>query len=527
MALFSRKPKKTEPLVDAQRVESDIQARFWAIRNLTPAALSRYIDDFDSGYLRNLALVMQKIEDRDDMLKAVAPKRKKGTSRHGWEITSFDESPAAARQKEVAERFIGSLTSVSAVDEDDKGGIKHLIRSIMDAVGMKYSACEIVWQPRPDILSAQFRHVPLWYFEHRSNRLRFLANNSATEGVDLEPGEWLVVKGDGLNVACSILYMFKHMPLRDWVIYCEHSATPGMHGKTDAAKGSDEWNNLVTALTSFGIDWKLVTNKGAEIDPIDISASGELPWPKLVERCDRMMSVLYCGGDLASLSGKDSIGASIQREEKAELEQDDAELVEEALNKQVLPYVMHYTLGTPELKVRLNILCPRRQDAKIEIITDKFLISHGVPIAKADLAERYNRALPDEGEDLAVAPVRNTPALPTANSLPLANALQTASRRRAEAVQAQLIDAAVDAAVLAQRNDVRPLAERLYAVLELEDIANMYVALNQLRKDLPGLVPDLLDRPELAEVLENAMGAGLLNGWAEGIATRAAEGNAS
>ena len=30
--------------------------------------------------------------------------------------------------------------------------------------------------------------------------------------------------------ACSIAYLFKHLPLRDWLVYCERNGMPGVRG---------------------------------------------------------------------------------------------------------------------------------------------------------------------------------------------------------------------------------------------------------------------------------------------------------
>lgn len=114
-------------------------------------------------------------------------------------------------------------------------------------------------------------------------------------------------------------------------------------------------------------------------------------------------------------------------------------------------------------------------------------------------------------------------SLPGERPAALNRALHRASRRTADVVQAQLIEASTDAAVLAERNDMRPLAERFYGILELQDPGAMFAALHKLRADLPELVPEILGKPELAGALERAMAPALLNGWAEGVVSRTAQ----
>ena len=62
--------------------------------------------------------------------------------------------------------------------------------------------------------------MPLWFFENRSGRLQFLKLPlGGANGEPLEEGGWMITKGDGIMEACSIAYMFKNMPLKDWVAY--------------------------------------------------------------------------------------------------------------------------------------------------------------------------------------------------------------------------------------------------------------------------------------------------------------------
>src|SRR5262245_38989666 len=63
-------------LISAQRVYAHKASRFNPIKNLDPAKLATWIDEFNGGYLRNFALLMDAIQNRDDVLKSVIPKRK-------------------------------------------------------------------------------------------------------------------------------------------------------------------------------------------------------------------------------------------------------------------------------------------------------------------------------------------------------------------------------------------------------------------------------------------------------------------
>ena len=242
--------------ITPERVQQTIRARFNPIPALTPDLLGVWLESFRLGFFRNIALAWDAMERRDYKLATVVSKRKRAIARQGWEILTVNDSPAAQQQKLALEYFYNHLTATNALEENETGGLSLLLRQMMDAVGKRYAVHEIVWQPTVGTdstpsLTASFRFCPLWWFEGTQGRLRFLPSEFAIYGADLEPGGWLVSVGDGLMEACSVAYVYKHLPLRDWLSYSEKFGMPGILGRTDAAPDSTEWNELVTAVKNF------------------------------------------------------------------------------------------------------------------------------------------------------------------------------------------------------------------------------------------------------------------------------------
>ncbi len=225
--------------------------RFNSLRCLDPNTLASQLDAFESGYLREAVETWDTIEKRDDLLKSVIPKRKKSISRHGWEViipryTDPARQSEAEAHKFALENFYKNLTCTNAIDTNERGAFKLLVRQMMDAVGKRYAVHEIVWNPHHESgLTAEFRFVPLSYFENTTGRLRFLPSDGALEGQPLEPGAWLVTTGEGLMVASSVAWMFKQLTLKDWLAFSQHNGSPGVQGITDAARDSADWNALV------------------------------------------------------------------------------------------------------------------------------------------------------------------------------------------------------------------------------------------------------------------------------------------
>jgi phage gp29-like protein len=443
------------PHFTRERVTSDRRLRFNPIRHLSPESLSRALDAFHLGYLRPAALLWDAMERRDDVLQGVAAKRKKSVSRLDWEILADDNSPAAQRHRLALEFFYGNLTATHACEPNQRGGLALLIKQMLDALGKKYAVHEIVWQRLPastdfsptnnsvtnskletpnsslspnqppgsprsaqnstlhtphstlhtphstlprTLLTATFRFAPLWFFEARTGPLRFLPDELAYEGIDLAPGQWLVTAADGLMESCSIAYLFKHLPLRDWLVYCERNGMPGVRGVTDAAPGTPEWDAAREAVRDFGAEFQALMSRGTEILPVHMTTEGELPYPQLVERMDRAMAALWRGADLSTLSRGQGLGASLQADEMALLEQDDAAMISETLNAQVDTFIIRELFGEERPRARFCL----KPDTDAERLTHLELLQKlanlGAPIAVAGLHERLGLPVPSPDE---------------------------------------------------------------------------------------------------------------------------------
>lgn len=397
---MSNRPK-TKSIVTPERVQFHLRCRFNPIRALTPELLARQLDSFKAGYLTDFALTAEAIEERDDIIKAVAPKRKKAVARHGYEVLTLDDSPEAQQHKEALEYFYNHLTCTSAIDQNERGSFKLLARQMMDAVGKKYAVHEIVWQPSAAGLTAEFRFTPLWFFENTLGRLRYLTGEASTVGAELAEGGWLTTVGEGLMMACAVAYMFKTLPLKDWLLYCERHGMPGIKGTTNAPRGSEEWNAMVQAVEDFGADFSAVMNESEQIELIDLRGQGELPYPAMIERMDRALAALWRGADLSTLSQSSGTGASLQGGEAELLEQDDAELISETLNLQVDRWVIRYLFGAEASpRAYVKILTSGTQNVDQDLKIDEFLLSHGAKLPRAGTMERYGRAPAKEGEEV-------------------------------------------------------------------------------------------------------------------------------
>lgn len=345
-------------------------ARMFAspLANLTPQSLSRQLDEFGAGYFSNIARTWEAIEQRDDILKGVASKRKKAPARLPWQVTTLENSPDALAQKSAVENMLGNMTVVAAHERNLRGGLPLLIEMLMDAVGKRYSCLEYRFITSFDgSVNAELQFVPLWFFERKDGALHFLP--AADKSVPLSPEQWLIAVGDGLMEASSIAYLYKHLPLRDWLIYCERNGMPGVKGTTDALPGTPEWENAKRAVEEFGAEFSALLTRGASLEAIDLSTKGTLPYPALVERMDQAIVALWRGSDLTTISAKGS-GASLQKNETALIEEHDANFVSDTLNTQLISPFVRFAFGPGQKPlVRFNIQPPAQLEREIAIFS--------------------------------------------------------------------------------------------------------------------------------------------------------------
>lgn len=508
-------------ILTPERVRYWKQTRFNPIRDLTPETLARQIEEFNAGLVRRFALTMDAIQRRDDVIQCVAPKRAASVQQHEYEIiVDPDAEPAAAEaQVKVLKYFYKNLRATDAVDRNQRRGFSLLVEQMMDAIGKRYAVHEIIWRPSPAGLTAIFNFVPLWFFENRTGKLRFLVGDLDLEGIDLEEDGWMTTCGQGIMEACSVAYMFKTLPMKDWLLYCEKHGLPGVHGKTKHPVDSDGWKAVETAVQAVAADFSCVTSLDDVIEKLDFSAQGQLPFEPLVARMDRALASLWRGADLSTISSganQEGHGASLQGGEEHALQEQDARLLSETLNEQVDRKVLAYHFGEGvEPLAYIKVVVPPQKNVDSDIKVDEFLIKNGVKLSKKSACERYGREEATEGEEaLEAAQPEMMPGMPGGGR---EEGIAFANEAR---VEKRLLENSLRHVAIAQADVLAPLRERVQAVYDMPDEASFKVALHNLRDDLPNLLRVINKNPAAENALRSVMAAGLFNGLTGGVVRR-------
>jgi len=207
----------------------------------------------------------------------------------------------------------------------------------------------------------------------------------------------MITCGDGLMFASSVAHLFKQLPLKDWLIYCERNGMPGIKAKTDAFPNSPQWEAAREAVAEFGAEFHAVLSQGTDIEAVDVSTRGELPYPALIERTDRALGALWRGSDLSTISGEGKTGASLQWYESTLIEEDDAANIGETLNRFVDAQVIRLALGDEKPLAKFRLKLPDYEEHKGELEIVERLTALGLKPDALELAKRF--AFPLAKED--------------------------------------------------------------------------------------------------------------------------------
>jgi hypothetical protein len=509
------------------RVTLSVRMRTNPIKGLTFERLVNYLDQWQLGFFRLAGMAWDKMEKRDYQLQVVRPKRLKSVARHGYDILirdDIDESqePLAQQQKDFLGNFYANVTATTALNADEEGGMSLLIRQMMDAVGKYYAVHEIVWKPNFDgqgNLTARFIFIPVWWVEGTRGKLRFLQSEFQVYGVDMLPGEWLVTCGDGIMEACSVVYLMKATLLKANLAFLDKFGMPGIHGETDAVKGTAEWNNFVEAMQEFGQEWVTATNRGAKINLIESKANGDAGYSKLLEVFDRAITQLWRGGDLGTKSSQHGTGASLQADESEILETDDSKMIEETLDAKVTKYALAWKFGpTAPALAYIKLRTTPRRNIEDDIAVDTFLSGFKDKTGKTLLGvqatlERYSRPLPKPDEDTLQpdAPPAPDPDKPGSDVRPS----KTDMNQEMSFANASLDTNAKEMFLEAIVAEFKQINSDLESIGKLDDPDKQKSRLAEVLAKLDRMQSQLHHDPAIANAIYKILVAGVGNGMAK------------
>ena len=377
-------------------VEREQMGRFNALMGADPDKIVNAITAYNCGNIALMARIIEEYELRDDKMRTCSKKLRASVARCDYTILKregFEEDKRAELHAQTLRRFWSGIKSTNRFKMDECGGFSLLLKQMMEAESLGFTVHELVWKVIGNEITAEFIKIPLWHFENRTGKLRFLPTTNVTEGIEMREGEWMVSTGDAIGICASICACLKRCTLADWAVFCERCGMPFFIGKTSAAFGTKQWKNLCAALAAIGRDARIVTDRSTDINAVQTGGSGNQPYSSLVEWADRAISSVYRGADLSTMSGgAQSVGASLQGDEMGIIEQDACQRISETLHEQVEKFVIRFVHSDQEPLARIKIEPMKKPNIDAEIKIDEHLIRHGAKLSKTDALQRYGRS---------------------------------------------------------------------------------------------------------------------------------------
>jgi phage gp29-like protein len=372
------------------------ETRFNPLRSLSPERLAAALDSWEAGDLRGGALVFEAICRRDAIVNTVMRKRTGALSRCHVQITpTLPGDPESEAHAGVLKTFYHNVRVTDAANLNLRQRIRGLGKQLLGAVLQSYSAHEIDFQEGPGGLSGEIRHVPIYFFENRTGRLRFIGAERRSDGVPLADGQWIVAATEGIGEAISIVYMIRRLFMQDALSTSDKFAVPAILGETNHKKGTPEGEAFEAAIAAFGSEFVgcIFNSDGKIREPIKIiqTAAAGIPQLPTIEYLDRLICKLVRGSDLDTMSAAHRTGAGVQGDEGNALLADDCKLISEVLQVQLDPLVIGHAFGSVKPLAHIEFMPPAGSGSLADLRIDEGTDALGVKQDPAKLAARYGR----------------------------------------------------------------------------------------------------------------------------------------
>lgn len=482
------------------RIKDEARMRYNPLKNLTPQKITAAMDNFNCGYLSDAAKIYAAIRRRDAVVQACVQKRKRATSRLEWTIVEMGNNEAASKEHAAfLEDFYNNIRVTSAEDANKRGSMSMLIENILSALENKYAVSEIIWDTsRAPSLSAEVRHVPLWFFENTQGYLRFKKSSYDTEGADLENNGWMVSVYDSpLMEATAVCYIVKRFAQGDWSAYSSRFGMPTPVYNSTAKRNTPEYDAAVDALANLVNGCGMVLAAGEVFDLKQPAGTGE-PFKTLSDAMDRYIALIWRGSDLSTLSADNAAGASLQAEESEILEDADCALVEETLASYLSQPALEWKFGKDvKPAAYLQLTRKNRKDKLNQIAVYKGAAELGCNVAKRDVYEALELREPEPGEDMVELSVQQ-PADAAAET----QGAGLSSFGNSSEPSEENLGRMLDALATAKGKDIEPLRKRVLALEKITDPEEYADALEKLNADILALIGGENEAAEMEKILK-------------------------
>lgn len=307
-------PRKTRsgPTVEPQTASVGYLYREFAdhpSRGLTPAKLSRILEDGERGRLEDQARLAEDMEEKDAHLFSELSKRRRALLGLNWHLRPPED--ATRQEKEWTSRI---ERIVRALDWEE------IVYDASAAILYGYACLEYNWERSEGqwrLKSADYRQ-PDWFMTPQNDRDTLVLRTLDGRGEQLRQWGWLVhvhkaksgyLTRGGLARILAWPYLFRNYSARDLAEFLEIHGLPLRLGKYPAGASDTEKSTLMKAVVNIGHAAAGIIPQGMEIEFQEAAKGSSEPFMAMMRWAEASMSKAILGGTLTSQTSESGGGA--------------------------------------------------------------------------------------------------------------------------------------------------------------------------------------------------------------------------
>jgi len=485
---------------------------------LTPYSLAEILRSAADGDHYAYLTLAEEMEERELHYGAELGKRKLAVSRLPISVESYSDEQ---KDKDLAD---------AVRDLVRRPGFRGLLKDALDGLGKGYSVTEIIWDRSGEVwkpLRYEWRDPHFFQFDQIARReIRLRDEQDLMDGLPLEPYKYIChvpklksgipIRG-GLARLAAWAFMCKGYTVKDWLAFAEVFGMPFRMGKYHNGATPEDINVLKMAVANLGSDAAAVFPDSMKVELVEAAKGGSQAFYKsLAEYLDDQVSKGVLGQTASSSGTPGKLGdEQLQSDVRDDIRDDDAEQLEETLNRDLVVPFIDLNFGSQENYPELQLRSIEKEDVAALVTALKELVPLGLKVEQSVVRDKIG--LPDPAKDAKPEDLLKPPAVASpepgttetaANreqcSCPSCatalNRVQGLSSDPADLVAARLGDesmATMDALIA-------PIAELVATAESLEEIRD------RLTETFDGL-----DAAELGELIGEALMLANVSGRAE------------
>jgi len=456
---------------------------------LTPDRLASILRSAADGDHNSFLTLAEEMEERDLHYACELSKRKLAVSRLPITVEATADD---ARSIELADAVRNLMR---------RPGVRPLIKDLLDAIGKGFSVVEIDWQYGSTWLPRryQWRDPHFFQFDEVSkSEVRLRDEADLMHGLQLAPYKFLVhlphiksgipIRG-GIARLAAWAWMCKGYTIKDWLAFAEVFGMPLRMGKYGSGASEADKAVLRMAVANLGTDAAAIFPESMKVELVEASKSGSTDFfQRLADYLDAQVSRGILGQTATTQGTPGKLGnEEAQKEVREDIRDDDAEQVEETINRDLVRPFIDLNFGPQDNYPVVQIRAEVQEDIATLATALEKLVPLGLRVEQSVVRDRMGLPDPDKNakpEDLlqgsAAAPAQPATADNRQQACPHCG---TAHNRAVQDVDA------LDAMVNEELDDWEPLIDPIVRPIDklISEIIAQGGTMDDLRDRLAGM----------------------------------------